>query len=110
MTDRDYGEYGRCEATASTTGERCKQPAIGEHGKRYSHGGKSKKGSDHLNFKHGKTSKYFKSKLSERQQEVYDEIAEALEDTEDAKTILSHVATRLVLLGEHSNDPAMIHQ
>jgi len=34
-----YGEHGRCEATAKTTGERCRQPATGEHGKCYYHGG-----------------------------------------------------------------------
>jgi hypothetical protein len=36
---RPYGHYGRCTATAKTTDERCRQPAIGEHGKCYYHGG-----------------------------------------------------------------------
>jgi hypothetical protein len=36
---RDYGEHGQCEASARTTGERCRQPATGEHGKCYYHGG-----------------------------------------------------------------------
>lgn len=36
---RPYGQYGRCTATAKTTGERCRQPAVGPHGKRYYHGG-----------------------------------------------------------------------
>lgn len=36
---RHYGFDGRCTATAKTTGERCRQPAIGEHGKCYYHGG-----------------------------------------------------------------------
>jgi hypothetical protein len=36
---RDYGEHGQCEATAQTTGERCRQPATAEHGKCYYHGG-----------------------------------------------------------------------
>lgn len=36
---RAYGIYGRCEATAKTTGERCRQPATGNHGKCYYHGG-----------------------------------------------------------------------
>lgn len=34
-----YGHYGRCTATAKTTDERCRQPATGEHGKCYYHGG-----------------------------------------------------------------------
>lgn len=36
---RPYGWHGRCEATAKSTGERCRQPATGEHGKCYYHGG-----------------------------------------------------------------------
>ena len=35
----NYGFYGRCEATAKTTGERCRQAALGEHGKCWYHGG-----------------------------------------------------------------------
>lgn len=37
--ERDYGEWGQCVAKASTTGERCTQPAKGPHGKCHSHGG-----------------------------------------------------------------------
>lgn len=45
---RSYGQYGRCEATARTTDERCKQPATGPHGKCYYHGGAPNTGvSDH---------------------------------------------------------------
>ncbi|MDS0296561.1 hypothetical protein [Halogeometricum luteum] len=36
---RDYGLYGRCEATAKSRGGRCRQPATGEHGKCYYHSG-----------------------------------------------------------------------
>jgi hypothetical protein len=36
---RRYGEFGRCQATAKTTGERCWQPATGTHGKCHYHGG-----------------------------------------------------------------------
>lgn len=39
LRGRPYGEYGRCEASAKTTGERCRQPAVGSHGKCYYHGG-----------------------------------------------------------------------
>ena len=34
-----YGYYGQCQATAKTTGERCEQSALGEHGKCWYHGG-----------------------------------------------------------------------
>lgn len=36
---RPYGYHGRCMATAKSTGERCRQPARGDHGKCYYHGG-----------------------------------------------------------------------
>lgn len=109
-TNRDYGEHGRCEATARSTDEQCKKAAIGAHGKCGVHGGKSKKGAEHPNFSHGRTSEYFKSKLSERQREVYDEISEALNEPEDAKQILSQVATQMILRGESMNDPAMVRE
>lgn len=36
---RPYGHYGRCTATVKTTSEQCGQPAFGDHGKCYYHGG-----------------------------------------------------------------------
>jgi hypothetical protein len=41
MSDSEYGEYGRCTATAKTTGERCKRPAISEAQVCGQHGGQS---------------------------------------------------------------------
>lgn len=38
---REYGRWGRCEAWARSTGERCRQEAMGPHGKCYFHGGAS---------------------------------------------------------------------
>jgi len=46
-------EYGRCEATAKSSGERCGRAAVGEHGKCDMHGGKSLSGEDHPGFEHG---------------------------------------------------------
>lgn len=37
--DPRYRWHGRCEATAQTTGQRCLQPATGDHRKCYYHGG-----------------------------------------------------------------------
>lgn len=110
MTEQQYGEHGRCEATAKSTGERCKKAAIGPHGKCDVHGGKSLKGEEHPNFRNGATSEYFKSKLSERQQDVYDEMAAKLEEPESALEILRQTATRLILVGEHSHDSSMIRE
>ncbi|OYR86033.1 hypothetical protein DJ84_01070 [Halorubrum ezzemoulense] len=43
--DRDYGEWGQCIVDpASSTGERCTQPAKGSHGKCHSHGGSEDSG------------------------------------------------------------------
>lgn len=39
MAPSEHGEFGRCDATAKSTGDQCGQPAIGEHGKCYFHGG-----------------------------------------------------------------------
>lgn len=51
-------EFGRCEATAKSTGERCGRAAVGPHGKCDIHGGKSKRGSESGPFKHGLFSDY----------------------------------------------------
>lgn len=67
-------------------------------------------GESNPNFKAGKTSEYFKSKLSDRQRDVYEEVAEALDDDADAKVVLSHFATRLLMLGEHAQDAAMLRE
>ncbi|PHQ45120.1 hypothetical protein DJ68_14560 [Halorubrum sp. C3] len=39
LLGRHYLAYGQCEATAKSTGGRCRQPATGDHGKCYYHGG-----------------------------------------------------------------------
>lgn len=67
-------------------------------------------GEGNPNFKTGATSDYFKSKLSERQQDVYDEVADALADPESAMDAIRHIATRMILVGEHANDPAMVRE
>lgn len=53
MTNAEQTKYGRCEATAKSTGDRCGRAAVGEHGKCGIHGGKSKKGKEAPAFKHG---------------------------------------------------------
>src|SRR6056297_204066 len=105
MTDRDYGEHGRCEATAKSTGERCKKAAIGPHGKCDSHGGKSKRGADHPNFEHGAFSKYFRSDLSEREEDALATALEAVDDPEAVKDVLAEVAFEHLLKGKRSGDP-----
>jgi len=67
-------------------------------------------GESNPNFKDGSTSDYFKKKLSERQRDVYDEIEAKLGDPDEATNILRQVATRLILVGEHTNDPSMVRE
>lgn len=87
---RDYGEHGRCEATAKTTGERCGQPAEGPHGKCRFHGGASRKGEDHPGFKHGLFSDY----LSDEDRRTID----ALEDFDDEEKLDELINWRLARL------------
>lgn len=101
---RERDEYDYCLLAAGWGEDRnigpCqKHPVTGEQW-----------GTSNPAFAAGKTSEYFKSKLSERQREVYDEVAENLDDDENAKVVLSHFATRLMMLGEHSKDAAMLRE
>lgn len=53
--ERSYGEFGRCEAT-NRNGDRCGNPARGDHGKCYHHGGADGVGAPEGNangLKHG---------------------------------------------------------
>lgn len=86
----NYGEYGRCEATAKSTGERCGRPAIGEHGKCGFHGGKSLTGEDNPAFKHG----LFSDHLSEADREA----VEALGELDNAEKLQELIDWRLVRL------------
>jgi len=101
---RERDEYGYCLLAAGwgedrNTGPCSKHPVTGEQW-----------GESNSNFKNGATSEYFKSKLSERQRDVYDEVAEKLADPDEAKGVLRQVATQMILVGEHSNDPAMVRE
>lgn len=70
----------------------------------------SRFGASNPNFKDGRTSEYFKSKLSERQREVYDEVRESMGDDADPADVLSAFITRLMLLGEHAQDASLIRE
>jgi hypothetical protein len=67
-------------------------------------------GESNPNFKNGATSEYFKSKLSDRQQDVFDEWVETLDDPEDAVNLLGYVGHNLILKGESAMDAAMIRE
>jgi len=86
----DYGEYGRCEATAKSTGVRCGRPAVGSHGKCDIHGGKTPTGDDLPQFKHGLFSDY----LSEEDRQAID----ALKEYDDAEKLDDLINWRLARL------------
>jgi len=90
MGSPTYGEYGQCEATAKSTGERCGRAAVGEHGKCDIHGGKSLKGEDSPAFKHGLFSDY----LSDEDRAVIEE----LEGYDDAAKLDDLINWRLARL------------
>lgn len=83
-------KFGRCEATAKSTGQRCGRAATGPHGKCDFHGGKSKKGEDHPGFKHGLFSDY----LGEEDREAID----ALGEYDDAEKLDELINWRLARL------------
>lgn len=65
-------KYGRCEATAKSTGERCRRAATDSHGKCDVHGGKSPTGEDSPHFEHG----LFSDHLGEAERHTIDALSE----------------------------------
>lgn len=61
-------KHGQCEATAKTTGEQCKRPAEGPHGKCYYHGSA---GSE-ANTVHSLRKPY----LTDEQRRIYDDVSD----------------------------------
>lgn len=86
---REYGEYGRCNATAKSTGGRCGQPA-GPSGKCRFHGDESLRGEESPTFKHG----LFSDHLGEEDRET---IA-ILEEYDDAAKLDELINWRLARL------------
>ncbi|KZX49287.1 hypothetical protein [Haloarcula sp. K1] len=95
----DYGEHGRCEATAKSTGERCGRPAVGDHGKCDIHGGDSPKGEDSPSFKHG----LFSDHLNEQDREAVAAL-EDLDNTEKLEELINWRLARLRRYLRQKND------
>jgi len=89
-TNPESTVYGRCEATAQSTGKRCGRAAVGSHGKCGIHGGKSPKGEDSPHFEHGLFSDY----LSEEDRRTID----ALDDYDDVEKLDDLIDWRLARL------------
>jgi hypothetical protein len=95
----DYGKFGRCEATAKSTGERCGRPAVGEHGKCDIHGGKSKKGEESPTFKHG----LFSDHLGEEEREAMRAL-DGLDNAEKLEELINWRLARLRRYLRQKND------
>lgn len=110
MTDRNYGEHGQCRATAKSTGERCKKSATGPHGKCNNHGGKSKKGEDHPNYKHGAFSKYLRDDLTEAEQEAVDDVVDRLADPDQADNVIHELVADAIAKYKRSGDVRFLRE
>jgi hypothetical protein len=106
MTQPEDTRYGRCEATAKSTGEQCGRAAIGDHGKCGYHGGKggAPSGDDNGQWKHGLTSGVVRP-----QDEPLLEAVEGLSPAEMLQEILEYQVMKLYraldsLESEHQTD------
>jgi len=96
----DYGQHGRCEATAKSTGERCGRPAVGEHGKCDMHGGGRNgnepgppSGKDNPNFEHGLFSEVIRDEDKDTLKRIEDmSTAAKLESTLNVQVLKLHRA------------------
>lgn len=82
MAPPEYGEFGRCDATAKTTGDRCGQPAIDEHGKCYFHGSGGAPENNGNSETHGLTAqadKWFNRHRDDVDGRVREKVARAVE-------------------------------
>lgn len=110
MTEQQYGEHGQCDATAKSTGERCKKPAIGAHGKCDVHGGKSKSGPENGNFRHGAFSKHFTSHLTDTEFDAFEEARELLENPEGAQDVARTAAASCLMKFKRTGDERFLRR
>lgn len=83
---------------------------MGEHGKCYSHGGKSLKGAEHPNYKHGAFSKHIRESLTEAEQEAVDDLLADLEDPEQATSIVHELIGDAYVKWDRSGDVRFLRE
>ncbi len=74
------------------------------------HGGTQPTGSDSPNFEHGAYSKHFKSDLSDREQEAFGDLVDALKDEERTQDVFRETAAELFLKYKRSGDPRFLRE
>ena len=92
LKDMALSDAAQCTARSKSTQQKCKNPAVTGSTKCRLHGGKSPRGVNAGNFKHGKWSKHMPSELLDKYQE-------ALED-EQLNTTRQSVALLDALIGD----------
>ena len=73
-----FSDAAQCNATAKSTGNPCRNPAVNGSTKCRLHGGKTPRGANSPNFKHGGRSKY----IPQRIMGIYEELADDTEYTD----------------------------
>lgn len=120
--DRDYGEWGQCIATASSTDERCRGYAKGPHGKCYNHGGSTptkeenpdvgngdQEGNDNA-VTHGAFREHFTSMLNDGEQRAFQDAYEQLGDPGSAQDVARAAASVCLLQFQRSGDERFLRR
>jgi len=77
------------------------------------HGGTASEknaGKKNGNYKTGAYSEHFKSDLSDREQDAFGDLVDALEDEERTQTVLRETAAELILKYKRSGDPRFLRE
>lgn len=103
----------RCPAT-NRNGEPCGHPSgwgtDSDTGPCKFHGGTQPTGKDSPNYKHGAFSKHFKSDLTEKEEDAYDDLVDVLGDSEQAGDVVQELAGEAILKYKRSGDPRFLRE
>jgi len=90
---------GYCENYPVHGAERCRM-----------HGGTQPTGADSPNFEHGAYSKHFRSDLTEREQEAFDDLVDELGDEQTAINVVQQLAAEATLKYKRSGDTRFLRE
>lgn len=94
----------QCTATSKQSGERCKRAAADGSSKCYIHGGKTPRGADSPNLKHGRYSAYLKDSLKSKLDDVQaGDPLDLLPELEVQRVLLSDYLSRFQVGGNPTN-------
>jgi hypothetical protein len=102
----------RCSAETRSGGY-CENYPVGGAERCRMHGGTAAEknaGADNGNFEHGAYSEHFKSDLSDREQEAFGDLVDALADESRTQDVLREAAAELFLKYKRSGDPRFLRE